>query len=150
MAQINQQEAERRNQLAQEYQRMLLDRQKKLQASLIEEQRMLFDRNWQSGKIYRSMETALRNDPDLLPSEYVKKEMGWLFPKVINEQNRDVLLAYIDRVTEYPYATGYSRRSFRSRSYSSHAEQIGELIRSFLVGNLIHFPPPSDSRSGTA
>ena len=51
------------------------------------------------------------------PSDYVKKELEWIFDGYILPDLREALFYSLDYSNEYPYSNSYYRRSFRINNY---------------------------------
>lgn len=78
--------------------------------------------------IYEDLVTAMR-DPDTVPSEYVSKEMSWLFDLAIPSREKDVILYFADRLQEYPYSDSDRGRSFRAKENGAYASKLAYIIR---------------------
>lgn len=77
-------------------------------------------------KLYQALKNGVR------PSEYLKKNMEWLFTSgFLYERYRDVLYDAADRMTERQYSAGWYRRSLRTKDYSAYTAGLVELIRAF-------------------
>ena len=81
-------------------------------------------------KLGRQFYDALKKG--VRPSEYLKKNMEWLFTSgFLYERYREVLYDAADRITERQYTAGWYRRSLRTKDYSAYIGRLVELIREF-------------------
>lgn len=65
------------------------------------------------------------------PSAFFARKASWVFGTIVHERFRDAFLAMADRMIEFPYSTSMFRRSYRSESYGTYANRIGNMILSF-------------------
>lgn len=65
------------------------------------------------------------------PSEFVEKEMPWIYEYLIYDRFRDAFHNAVDRVREYPYSVGWGRRSFRACNYLHYSERIAAIVADF-------------------
>ena len=65
------------------------------------------------------------------PSEFFLAEMPWIFGLVVYERYKEPFLCMVDRIRDYPYSVGWSRRSFRSGDYLSYQGRIWSILQHF-------------------
>lgn len=125
-------EAVRKKALASEYAEKLSKRREKVRNSLTPEQYRFFGRleNVTLTPVYAEFERAMKK-PGTVPSEYLSAKMGWLFHSAIPGKEKEVVLYFADRLTEYPYSNSYVRRSFRSGENAAYVSKLVDLIRSY-------------------
>lgn len=51
------------------------------------------------------------------PSEFIRKELDWLFPGYIHSRFREALCHTVDHYIDWPYSQSYYRRPFRTKIY---------------------------------
>lgn len=78
-------------------------------------------------RIYNDLAEAMVK-PGILPSEYISKNLSWLFGCAIPERDRELVLYFADRLRDYPYSGSYARRSFRANSYGPYVSMLVRLI----------------------
>lgn len=125
-------EAVRKKALAAEYAEKLSKRREKMRNSLTPEQYRFFGsiENVALTPDYAEFERAMKK-PGTVPSEYLSSKMGWLFHDAIPGKEKEVVLYFADRLTEYPYSNSYVRRSFRSAENAAYVSKLVDLIRSY-------------------
>ena len=118
-------EAVRKKALASEYAEKLSKRREKVRNSLTPEQYRFFGRleNVTLTPVYADFERAMKK-PGTVPSEYLTSKMGWLFRDAIPGKEKEVVLYFADRLTEYPYSNSYVRRSFRSGENAAYVSKL--------------------------
>ena len=84
--------------------------------------------------------TAHLKDKRAVPSEYVRRELGWIFEGAVNKSDMDALLYCADRIRSEQYSVSYVRRSFRARSYSFYAGRLVSMIRRFGSDVCLNWP----------
>lgn len=67
----------------------------------------------------------------MIPSEYISKELGWLFGLAIPNHDKKVVLYFADRLQEYPYSDTYERRSFRAKENGIYTTKLVNIIREY-------------------
>ena len=65
------------------------------------------------------------------PSEFVRKELPWLFGDCVLPRFKDAFLSSIDRMQEYPQDTSWNRRGFRSQRWISYADRFNSVVGNF-------------------
>lgn len=86
--------------------------------------------NWEGSSSYTSeFLQGINNQVYRKPSEFVEQKLGWMFPEFIYPRFKSALLYAVDHCNEWPYATGYYRRSFRCNTY--YLERIYRMIYEF-------------------
>ena len=65
------------------------------------------------------------------PSEFVNKELAWLFGDCVLPRFKDAFLSSIDRMQEYPQDMSWHRRGFRSQRWISYADKFNSVVGSF-------------------
>ncbi len=123
-------ETARKRALADDYKLKIEERRNALKARLSAEEWDFID--WRKLSWYRypniryNFEQALQNGA--VPSEYIKKHMGWFVRCVLREEEREAFFAYVDGIRDYPYSISYRRRSYRALSYAPYAGQIADVM----------------------
>jgi len=125
-------ETERKKELASQYSAKLRAREAKLKESLCKEQWDFFQRRCYSvdRSIYSALDAAMK-DGKTVPQEYIEKNLGWLFGLPIPASEKDAVLYFAGRLSEYPYSDSYNRRSFRSQSNAAYTEKLMYIIGSY-------------------
>lgn len=125
-------EAARKKALAAKYADVARKREETLKERLSNAQYDFFRNQGHSmdQTIYSDLVTAMRN-PSTVPSEYVSKNLGWLFDLAIPSREKDVILYFADRLQEYPYSDSYGRRSFRAKGNGAYASKLAYIIRQY-------------------
>ena len=72
------------------------------------------------------------------PSEFFLAEMPWIFGLVVYERYKEPFLCMVDRIRDYPYSVGWSRRSFRSGDYLSYQGRIWSILQHFSGESVIN------------
>ena len=65
------------------------------------------------------------------PSEFVNKELAWLFGDCVLPRFKDAFLSSVDRMQEYPQDMSWHRRGFRSQRWISYADKFNSVVGSF-------------------
>lgn len=122
-------EGARKKQLVAEYEDKIERHSKELKSVLSRAQYDFFvSYTLTDGKpIYLDLVEAMEK-PDILPSEYISKNLSWLFGCAIPERDRELVLYFADRLRDYPYSVSYARRSFRANSYGPYVSMLVRLI----------------------
>ena len=125
-------ETERKKELAAQYSAKLRAREARLKESLCKEQWDFFQRRGYSvdRSIYSALDAAMK-DGKTVPQEYIEKNLGWLFGLPIPASEKDAVLYFAGRLSEYPYSDSYNRRSFRSQSNAAYTEKLMHIIGSY-------------------
>ena len=112
----NHQEVARKKALASGYADIVRKHEEQIDESLSTAQYDFFRNRWSSvdTTIFSNLLTAMKK-PDTIPSEYVSRELGWLFEAAIPKREKAVIMYFADRLQEYPYSDSYCRRSFRAK-----------------------------------
>ncbi|MBE6640925.1 MAG: DUF4132 domain-containing protein [Ruminococcaceae bacterium] len=136
-------EAARKKELAAKYAEIAEKHEERLKENLSKAQYDFFRNQGRSvdRTIYSDLVTAMR-DPSTVPSEYVSKELSWLFDLAVPSREKDVILYFADRLQEYPYSDSYGRRSFRAKENGAYASKLTNIICGYgsLYFNMIHEP----------
>ena len=128
-------EKERLNALSQTYEKRRRTAEKAIFGNMTDLQNQFLTKSQYSDgflslKEVQDFNAALQNGAK--PSEYITKQMRWLFQTgYIPANYREALLWSADHIIEHQYSHSYSRRSLRTVDYSVHADTILNLIRSF-------------------
>ena len=125
-------EAARRKALAAKYTDRVHEHQRKLRERLGDAQYDFFKNHERSADqtVYAELAAAMR-DPHTVPSEYIARKLGWLFPLAIPSREKDVILYFADKLWEYPYSDSYCRRSFRAKGNGAYASKLLRIIRGY-------------------
>ena len=125
-------EAARKKELAAKYEDIMREREETLKARLSSAQYVFFSdqRHEADQTVFLNLVTAMR-DPRTVPSEYVSKEMAWLFDLAIPGRDKDVILYFADRLQEYPFSNSCGRRSFRAKRNGIYASKLADMIRGY-------------------
>ena len=115
--------------LARKHAELIEERKRALKSKLGNEKSDFLEQDGDDNSVYLSLLKAMR-DPETLPSEYVDKQLGWLFGTAIPHSQRDLVLYFADRLCDYPYSDSYARRSFRSVGNGAYAHKLTYIIRS--------------------
>ncbi|MGM9681019.1 MAG: DUF5724 domain-containing protein [Eubacteriales bacterium] len=140
MADTGHEEAARKKALADEYAKKIRIREQKLKETLSDEQ-LDFIKTYghTNTTIFSDLMNALHN-PDILPSEYIRSKMNWMFGTVIAKRDRDAILYFADRMKEYPYSDTWFRRSFRAKDRCAYGMKTVWMIRRFSLDLLTDAP----------
>jgi len=106
--------------------------EEKVKESLSESQYKFFKDNKYSVDmtIYSEFVAAMRN-PDITPSEYISKKLGWLFDVAIPNHQKDVVMYFADKLQEYPYSYYYGRRPFRAKDKGFYSSKLVNIIQEY-------------------
>ncbi len=98
---------------------------------------------WLSGvRIVHREWNALKRalNEGMKPSAYADKELRWVLDKgFVSAAYWPELLAAMDRLLEQPYATSWSRRSYRSPNYGAYTERVQSMLQAFVNDVLLPF-----------
>lgn len=73
------------------------------------------------------------------PSDYVGRNLSWLFGHLIPAEHKAVALDAMDRLLELPYDTDSFRRSLRCRSTKAYVSRIRDMLRSFCTDTTLAY-----------
>ncbi len=124
----------RKKALAAEYENKIKARKDALKSKLSPDQYEFFtSRNGITHTAtFRELYDAMKN-PNTVPSEFVARKMELLMKFAIPERDREVILYFADRLSEYPYSDSYRRRSFRRKANRAYAIKLASIIRAYGV-----------------
>ncbi len=125
-------EAARRKALAAEYLSETLKREQEIKAILTPAQYDFFKNQGVNvdTSIFENLEIAM-HDKSLVISEYISKNLGWMFGTVIPKGEKELVLYFADRLFEYPYSDAYNRRSFRTKSNAYYTTKLVNILRGY-------------------
>lgn len=89
--------------------------------------------------IYYDLIKAMEK-PDILPSEYISKNLSWLFGCAIPNRDRELILYFADRLRDYPYFESYFRRSLRAKTFEPYADKLIYLLCKYSANNIMDEP----------
>lgn len=117
-----------RHKLAIEYEKKLTSRERSFKEQLGDAMRAQLQALGSFAE--KGVDTALLSDlrQGKTPSSSITKHLGSLLALTMSKERRDILYEYADRITEYPYSSSYTRRSFRARSAGEYTGLILQMI----------------------
>ena len=120
-------------------------KQQELQELLktVDTERRVFLGSWVSGvRIVHREWNALKRalNEGMKPSAYADKELRWVLDKgFVSAAYWPEMLAAMDRLLEQPYATSWSRRSYRSPNYDAYTERVQSMLQAFVNDVLLPY-----------
>ena len=116
------------------YRMELTQKENEFKENLKKEQRKFIEEVESSGgesksAYYEDLYNGLNNGTYDVPSQFVKKKLGWIFEGYIYKRYQDALCYVLDHSVDWAYASSYYRRSFRSPDY--YMDNMLGIIRAF-------------------
>lgn len=128
MEKITNEERARQTALSDAYAKRLTAKHIDAKAKLHDDQREFIETH--SGKIMQQLTEYLKKDGNK-PSDFFRKNCGWLLDNFIYEKNREAFLYSVDVCNNFSYSIGWGRRSFRSKDYSYYISILNDIVNAF-------------------
>lgn len=83
--------------------------------------------------IIKKEKDKMKNATDFIPSNYVRNNLSELVDCYVPKESQNVYYGAIDKVNQFQYSIGYSKRTVRTKSYIKNLKIIFSLLNDFMI-----------------